>query len=252
MSEQLVKIASHPTDVASRLKKLPVFKEFTEQDLYGLQDVFHFSHCNKDSVVFYEADQPRLTGSRIYFLIEGSIKLVKYSIEGESTIVRLVAEGEFFGLTSALLQQPYPFSAEALQNSSLLYIHQDKLEKICATHPRLALNLMAEMGQYLWFNYETHNQVVRKSEARVAKILLHHLHKEGGFQTAEGLQLKVQLPHDYIASMAGIAYEESVRIISRLKKQSECIQYLRGGKILITDLSKLKELALEPPLLLRK
>ena len=48
---------------------------------------------------------------------------------------------------------------------------------------------------------------------------------------------------DYIASMTGIAYEESVRIISRLKKSHECINYLRGGKIVITDLDKLSEIA---------
>jgi hypothetical protein len=61
--------------------------------------------------------------------------------------------------------------------------------------------------------------------------------------TPEGKLLNIQLPHDYIASMTGIAYEESVRIISRLKKNYGCINYLRGGKIVITNLDKLSELA---------
>jgi hypothetical protein len=36
-----------------------------------------------------------------------------------------------------------------------------------------------------------------------------------------------------------------VRIVSRLKKQHGCIQYLRGGKIILTNVAKLKELTLE-------
>jgi hypothetical protein len=67
--------------------------------------------------------------------------------------------------------------------------------------------------------------------------------RDGHEETPAGQQLKILLPHNYIASMTGIAYEESVRIVSRLRKQYNCIQYLRGGKIIITNLKQLKELA---------
>lgn len=43
--------------------------------------------------------------------------------------------------------------------------------------------------------------------------------------------------------MTGITYEESVRIISRLKKTNACIAYHRGGKITITDLDALIAIA---------
>ena len=103
--------------------------------------------------------------------------------------------------------------------------------------------MVVALGEVLWFNYETHNQVVKKTDARVSKIIMYHFRRDGATDTPDGKLLNINLPHDYIASMTGIAYEESVRIISRLKKNYGCINYLRGGKIVVTDLDKLTELA---------
>ncbi len=227
----------------SKLHRIPLFKDLDGAGLLEFQTAFTQSAYPKETIIFYEQDLPERTGSRVYFVLEGCVKLVKYSSDGESTIVRLACAGEFFGVTGALTNQSYPFSAETLTDTTVISINHDNFKKLITRFPSVALNMMCAMGEVLWFNYATHNQVVKKSEARVAKIILHYLKRDGFEQTPEGLQLKIYLPHDYIASMTGIAYEESVRIISRLKKQYQCIRYLRGGKILITNLEMLREVA---------
>jgi CRP-like cAMP-binding protein len=231
--------------ISEKIRKISIFNGLSESHLQNIEDLFYQTTYSKETVIFYEQDIPSKTGARIYFVMDGCVKLVKYSSDGESTIVRLAAAGEFFGVTGALTNQAYPFSAEALMDTSVLYISNENFRKLVIQFPEVALNMMCAMGEVLWFNYATHNQVVKKSEARVAKIILYHLKRDGSENTAEGRQLKIQLPHDYIASMTGIAYEESVRIISRLKKQHQCIKYLRGGKILITDLEALRSVAQE-------
>lgn len=231
--------------IAEQLAHFPLFSNITADALQSLAPLFSEQHFHKDAVIFYEQDSPEKTGARVYFLREGCVKLVKYSTHGESTIVRLVTPGEFFGVTGAINKQVYPFSAEALTDISLLSLPSEAFSQLIHQAPQVALNIMQAMGEVLWFNYATHNQVVKKSEARVAKIILYHLMRDGSVETPEGLQLKINLPHDYIASMTGIAYEESVRIVSRLKKQYACIQYLRGGKILITNPPALKRIAQE-------
>ncbi len=227
----------------ARFRKIPLFLCLNDSELEQLIPLFHEAVYDKETVIFYERDLPSETGSKIYFVLEGCIKLVKYSTDGESTIVRLSSVGEFFGATSALTNKPYPYSAEALSDTVLLTIEKEKFVQAVEKSPQIALNMVTALGEVLWFNYETHNQVVKKTDARVSKILLYHLKRDGYQDVPEGKLLNIHLPHDYIASMTGIAYEESVRIISRLKKQHGCINYLRGGKIIITDLSKLTELA---------
>lgn len=231
------------TLTVSKLSKISAFESLTDEQLQIIAPFFYESRYDKETVIFYEQDLPQDNGYRLYFVIEGCVKLVKYSSEGESTIVRLASVGEFFGATSALSDLPHPFSAEALTNSTILSIHKDDFRRVVQQFPFIALDMLCAMGKVLWFNYATHNQVVKKSEARVAKIILYHLKRDGYSDTDEGMQLKIQLPHDYIASMTGIAYEESVRIISRLKKQHACIQYMRGGRIIITNLDELKTVA---------
>ncbi len=234
---------SDNSNLTDKLTRIPLFKDLKLEARQNIQNLFYETTYSKETVIFYEQDQPSKTGSRIYFVIDGCVKLVKYSTDGESTIVRLVSTGEFFGVTGAITNQPHPFSAETLSDTTVLYLDKDNFRKLVAQYPEVAINMICAMGEVLWFNYATHNQVVKKSEARVAKILLYHLRRDGYDKLSEGIQLRINLPHDYIASMTGIAYEESVRIISRLKKQHQCIKYLRGGKIIVTNLDELKQVA---------
>ncbi len=227
----------------AKFKAVKLFQDLSSTDIERMASLFNEARYEKENVIFYERDLPSEVGSKIYFVVKGCVKLVKYSSDGESTIVRLVSVGEFFGATGSLTNKPYPFSAEILSATELLCINKDNLEDLVRRYPQLALKMVVELGEVLWFNYETHNQVVKKTDARVSKIMLYHLKRDGFEETPDGKLLKINLPHEYIASMTGIAYEESVRIVSRLKKQHGCINYLRGGKILITSVDKLREIA---------
>ena len=231
------------SDLVQKFRKIALFESLNDRDLESIANYFYEASYDKETVIFYERDLPGDTGSKIYFVLKGCVKLVKYSSDGESTIVRLSSVGEFFGVTGALTDKPMPYSAEALTDTTMLYIEKNNLIKVVERFPQIALGMVIALGQVLWFNYETHNQVVKKTDARVSKILMYHFKRDGYVDTPEGKLLSIHLPHDYIASMTGIAYEESVRIISRLKKNYGCINYLRGGKIVITDLDKLSELA---------
>lgn len=231
------------SDTLPKFRRIPLFNSLKDSELESIASFFFEASYDKETVIFYERDMAVDTGSKIYFVIGGCVKLVKYSTDGESTIVRLSSVGEFFGVTGALTDKPMPYSAEALTDTTVLYIEKSNFIRLVERFPQIALGIITALGQVLWFNYETHNQVVKKTDARVSKILLYHFKRDGFTETPDGKMLNIQLPHDYIASMTGIAYEESVRIISRLKKMYGCINYLRGGKIVITDLDKLSELA---------
>ncbi len=232
-----------PPEKLVKFKTIKLFKDLSTTDLERIAPMFNEVRYDKENVIFYERDLPLEVGEKIYFVLKGCVKLVKYSSDGESTIVRLASVGEFFGVTGALTNKPYPFSAEVLSDAELLCLNKSNFEDLIRLYPQLALKMISELGEVLWFNYETHNQVVKKTDARVSKIMLYHLKRDGFEETPDGKLLKIHLPHEYIASMTGIAYEESVRIVSRLKKQHGCINYLRGGKILITSVAKLREIA---------
>jgi CRP/FNR family transcriptional regulator len=232
-----------PEQILIRFRRIALFNALSDEEILALTKQFALQRFDRDAFVFYENDLPSDTGSRVYFVTEGCVKLVKIATDGEMAILRLATVGEFFGVAGALTNRPLPFSAEALTQTTLLSLPRDAFVALVNQHPKSALDMLVALGDVLWFHYETHNQVIKKADARVGKILLYHLTRDGSIETPEGLQLKLPMPHDYIASMTGIAYEESVRIISRLKKQHACIHYSRGGKIVITNLKVLRRLA---------
>jgi CRP-like cAMP-binding protein len=232
-----------PAQILTRFRRISLFNALSDDEILAMSAKFALQRFDRDAFVFYENDLPSETGSRVYFVTEGCVKLVKIATDGEMAILRLATVGEFFGVAGALTNRPLPFSAEALTQTTLLSLPRDAFVSLVNQHPKIALDMLVALGDVLWLHYETHNQVIKKADARVGKILLYHLTRDGAIDVAEGLQLKLPLPHDYIASMTGIAYEESVRIISRLKKQYACIHYSRGGKIIITNLKALRQLA---------
>lgn len=239
----MVTVLEKSASLNEKIKSIPLFGCLSDQDIETIKPFFYETSFSKESVIFYERDLPKDMGSKVYFVTSGCIKLVKYSSDGESTIVRLSSPGEFFGITSVLTGRSYPYSAETLADSTVLYVEKTNFIKLVEKFPHIAINIITALGEVLWFNYETHNQVVKKTDARVSKIIMYHYNRDGATDTPEGKVLNINLPHDYIASMTGIAYEESVRIVSRLKKNHQCINYLRGGKIVVTDLPTLQELA---------
>jgi CRP/FNR family transcriptional regulator, cyclic AMP receptor protein len=189
-----IMIATHRTDMSpaailTKFKTIGLFADLADNQLLAIAPNFYETTVEKDTVVFYERDLPQDFGNRIYFVLSGAVKLVKYSADGESTIVRMVSVGEFFGVTGVMTGQPMPFSAETQTNTTLLYIERQQFEKLIEQHPRIALKMVADLGKVLWFSYETHNQVVKKTDTRVAKIILHHMRRDGVTPTAEGLPL---------------------------------------------------------------
>ena len=158
--------------VLSKFRGIPLFACLSENDIEGISRYFYEDGFDKETVIFYERDLPTETGAKIYFVLKGCVKLVKYSSDGESTIVRLASAGEFFGVTGALTNKPSPYSAEALTDTTVLYVEKDNFIKIIEQFPHIALNIITALGEVLWFNYETHNQVVKKTDARVSKIIL--------------------------------------------------------------------------------
>ncbi|MEM0951764.1 MAG: Crp/Fnr family transcriptional regulator [Cyanobacteria bacterium P01_H01_bin.74] len=235
-------LASSET-IVEHFRLIKLFNDLSNEEVLAASTSFTENTYEKETIIFYERDYPEEQGQRIHFLVSGTVKLVKYASNGEHTIVRLCSVGEFFGVTSVLTDSPMPYTAETLTPCKVLSINKQSFLSLVSQYPHISLTMMTEMGKLLWFNYETHNQVVKKTDARVCKILLYHFNRDGAVKTEEGLQLKTLLPHDYIASATGIGYEESVRIVSRLKKTDQCLNYLRGGKIIITNLDKLTQIA---------
>ena len=143
----MVTVLDKKTSQLQKFRTIPLFACLSDADLDSVSHYFYETNYDKETVIFYERDLPAETGSKIYFVLKGCVKLVKYSSDGESTIVRLSAPGEFFGMTSALTGRPSPYSAETLMDTTVLYIEKDNFVRIVERFPHIALNIITALGE---------------------------------------------------------------------------------------------------------
>jgi CRP/FNR family transcriptional regulator len=84
------------------------FCQFAGEELRGLAAVSYSTVYPENSVLFVEGQMPR----GVYILCRGRAKLSMVSSEGKTLILHISEPGDILGLSSCLLSQPYPLSAE--------------------------------------------------------------------------------------------------------------------------------------------
>src|SRR5688572_19570515 len=80
---------------------------------------------NEGDVLFREGDVPRV----VYIIQEGSVRLSK-TIDGESTVIAELAEGEFVGEVGVVRSRPQPTTATAMRRTRCLAVDGATLERM--------------------------------------------------------------------------------------------------------------------------
>ena len=95
-----------------------------------------------DEFVFWEGDAP----DYFYVVVEGRIKIAKYSSSGKEFIIAFFGPGEMFGEVAVFEVKPYPASAQAVADTRVLAIKKDAFLSFLATRPQVALEIINVLG----------------------------------------------------------------------------------------------------------
>lgn len=213
------------------------FLEAKELDrLYSLCSTERFS---KGDYIFLECDPPR----SLYVLVKGEVKLLKQTDDGREMIVEMVYPGEIFGEEAVFDGQPYPLTAQALEDVEVLSISRSDFFTFLRDNPDLALEIITELGSRL---REAQNTIralaMERVEWRIARVLL-MLARKAGVKEKEGVSIDLPLTRQDIADMAGTTVETTIRVLSNLKKLG--LVDTEKGKIVLRDRARLEEMVSE-------
>ncbi len=181
-------------------------------------------------IIYREGDTP----SYVYFLNQGKVKIQKMNKDGKEVIFELCNSGDFFGYWSILENKEQGDSAETIEHSEIWLIpvedfkHQleGNLEVAGKFLKLLSNNLLIKELKILEMAYES----VRK---RIANALIEMCDKFG-----EDHQLKMKMPRELIASMAGTSVETAIRMLSEFKNDK--LIEVNASEIVILEYNKLK------------
>ena len=145
-----------------------LFAELNQEDFAKIHNPIDDIKFEADSLIYRQGD----LGEFLYTLREGYIKLLHLNEDGTERIVRLIKQGDLFGM-EALMGNSYEHSAIALRPIYVCKIPVAVLQTLGEQSPRLHRQMMKKWGEALsesqsWFSELNTGRV----EIRLGRFLL--------------------------------------------------------------------------------
>jgi len=218
---------------AEILRKSLIFSGLNQDELGELAKLAVERTLASGEFVFWEGDAPEW----LYLVAAGRIKVLKHSSLGKEFIVAFFGPGEMFGEVAVFEAKPYPASAQAAAETTVLGIRKDDFVSFLAQRPQVALRIINVLGGRLRdAQSRLQDLASERVEQRIYRMLL---------MLSAKLGATLPFTRQEIADMSGTTIETTIRVMSRLKTGG-IIRSVRG-KITILNETKLRLLAEGPP-----
>jgi CRP-like cAMP-binding protein len=221
----------------SLIAGLPLFKGMAAEDLDRMLEHARSIRVSKDHAVFEQGEE----ADSFFVLLDGHVRVVKTTPDGQQIIVRYISPGELMGIAHALGRNTYPASAIAVVDCVALAWPGKLWPKLAAAFPSFGANTYKTVGARL---EETQGRVVELSteevQQRVAHALL-RLANQAGRKTEEGILIDLPLSRQDIAEMTGT----TLYTVSRLLSSWEEKGIVKSGrqKVIVVEPQRLSMLA---------
>jgi CRP/FNR family transcriptional regulator len=201
--------------IIETLRKSKIFSVLSDKDLQKIIGFFEEFDLKNDDYIFMEGDP----SDWLYLASRGKVKVVKHTESGKDVILEIKSPGELFCCTAVLDNKPFPESAQAMEDGSVIKISRKKLLEIMDRYPDLKLEIARYSSEKL---REAHdmlkNIATEKVEKRIAAVLIKLSEKAGASETGY-FKIDVPLTRQEIADMVGTTVETCIRTMSKFQKE---------------------------------
>ena len=121
----------------NELHKIPIFSEFSEQELYQLLKLAFEKKYPKDSTLFIEG----MNGEVLYIIKSGKVDICKKVASGE-TVIASLGRGEFLGELSLLDDAKRSATARVTEDSELIVITKKVFQEMLKGDPVITVKLL--------------------------------------------------------------------------------------------------------------
>jgi DNA-binding response OmpR family regulator len=235
--------------VEVRLKKLTILDQKYTPNAEGLQQFLHdvrktglveklsdqyeVQNFDKKQTIYTEGKRPRF----LYYLVKGKVKSFRTNEDGKEYISNLYSDGDFMGYTALLEDKNYDDSASVLENSEIMQIPKDDFLQMVYGDISIASKFIHIITQNVKEKEERLINLAYSSlRKRVAKALVDIVSK---FKLEEQSS-PIEISREDIAQYVGTATESLIRTLSDFKAEKNID--IKSGKILVTNVDKLKNL----------
>jgi CRP/FNR family cyclic AMP-dependent transcriptional regulator len=187
------------------LTRLPMFARLTPETTALLEAGVQKRSFRRGEVIFHKGDP----GSSMYIILEGQVRIVLPSDNGEEALLGVLDSGDFFGELSLIDGQPRSATIMTSEPTDTAVLHRDAFLKVIHSSPAIAIDMLRILAHRLRDTDEfVQDAVFLDVPGRLAKKLL-ELSEAYGDARPDGTVIGLRLTQSELATMVG-ATRESV------------------------------------------
>lgn len=213
----------------SLLTGLPPFSQLERAQIRAILDQAASKRYDHETAIFHEGQE----ADRFFLLLDGYLRVVRTTPEGEQIIALHISPGQLFGIAPALQRDTYPATAVATTESLALSWPVRLWEEFIQSYPSFATEtyktLGARLGEMQTRITELATQAV---ERRVAAALL-RLASQSGRKVEGGVEIAFPITRQNISEMTGTTLHTVSRLLSAWEKTG--IVKSARKRIVVTD-----------------
>jgi len=212
-----------------------LFKDLDLDDLADLANLLCELKVNKGDVIFRKGSK----GDALYIILEGAVKIVLSSPQGDDRIVTIFSEGDFFGEMALLDGMPRSAAAVAIKPSKLLFLKRRDFMRFIKKSDAAFEKILSALSMRLRKTDELLEDIsFLNIPARLAKKLL-EIGKAFGHMDGETLVINLKLTQKELADLVG-ATRESIAVELRALREKGLIS-ITNKIISIHDIRRLRQ-----------
>lgn len=200
------------------LEKLRTVGLFAGLDENALNDAYlagRFERKAGGEFFFFQGDQ----ANSLYVLVEGRVKLLQLTPDGQQVILRMAAPWTLIGVIAIALDTHYPVTAETIEDSLALSWNRDALDMLVSRYPRIAQNAMQMMAAHVReFQDRFREMATERVERRLARALL-RLASQVGRKIETGIEVQMPVSRQDLAEMSGTTLYSASRLVSEWERR---------------------------------
>ncbi len=211
------------------LKRLPLFADFSAQELTTLAAQTQESYVPRCTPIFRRGDPCR----GFHVVIYGQVKLGFLSVQGDEKIVEIIGPGFSFGEALMFMEKPYIVGATALADTMLLHIGKEAVFAELEHNPAFARRMLAGMSRRLHgLIKDVESYSLRSGSQRIVGYLLKD-EPDG-----DGAQVTLAVSKKLLASRLNLTPEYFSRVLHDLSEHGMIA--VKGRQITILDMERLR------------
>jgi len=197
----------------------------------------HLTKFEKNEFIFL----PEQSNDKVFFIIEGRIKIGSYSDTGKEITKAILSKGEVFGELSLIGDEDEKRRdfAQSMEKSAVCDLSADQMKMLMKDHSSLSMFFMKIMGsRVLEMEKRLESMVFKDSRTRIIEYIMELVDRKGQRVGYEWV-IRNFLTHQEIANITATSRQTVTTVLNELKNKN-LITFNRK-RLLLRDFEKLKE-----------